>query len=59
MNKREDFIEMETFEKTYLLKSDKDKYITNEDTSYTKYGTVYNKLVSKSKALLNTEIKNF
>ena len=55
----EEFIEKDVFKETYLLKADKDKYILSGDTGYTKYGTVYNKLVSESKTLLMTDIKNF
>ena len=55
----EEFIEKDVFKDTYLLTVDKNKYILRSDTGYTTYGTVYNKLVSVSKTLLMTDIKNY
>ena len=59
MVKGEEFIEKDIFKDTYLLKLDKDKYILSGDTGYTTYSTVYNKLVSKVKTLLMTDIKTY
>lgn len=59
MNNGEEFIEKDVFEKTYLLETDKDKYIKTSDTNYTIYGSVYNILVGKAKSLQITEIKTY
>lgn len=59
MNNGEEFIEKDVFEKTYLLETDKDKYIRTSDTNYTTYGSVYNILVGKAKSLQITEIKTY
>ena len=59
MNNGEEFIEKDVFEKTYLLETDKDKYIKTSDTNYTIYGSVYNILVGKAKSLQITEINTY